>query len=75
MSEQLNKNQNLLYQLETLASYAPSDLDYPEMEVGYEHENGADWFQTVCLIEVGKKALARIVELESLTGISPPKED
>ena len=60
----LTESENLKYQLESLASYEPSDLDNPEFDVGYEDNNSNECFATVCCIDVAKRALERINELE-----------
>ena len=64
MSDTLTKNENIIYQLETLASYEPADLDNPEFEVGYEDESGNEGFATVCCIDVATKALLLIEQLQ-----------
>lgn len=61
----LTESENLKYQLESLASYEPSDIDNPEFEVGYEAEDGTEGFATVCCINVAKQALDRINNLET----------
>jgi hypothetical protein len=74
IKKELTKEENLKYQLETLISFDKSDLDYPEMDVGYENVNGEDCFSTVCLLDLGKESLARINELEKqLAEIMPDK--
>ena len=60
----MDKNENLKYQLETLASYQPEDLDNPEFEVAYETVSGCDGFDTVCCIDVAGRSLERIKALE-----------
>ena len=60
----LSPEENLRYQLETLASYEPKDLDNPEFDVAYEHEGGSEHFAAVCCIDVASRALERIKELE-----------
>ncbi len=59
-----DSNEDLKYQLESLSSYEPSDIDNPEFEVGYEDINGDDGFATVCCVDVAKRALDRIKWLE-----------
>ena len=59
-----DKNNNLKYQLMELASSDRKDLDYPEIEVFYEDESGAEGSIDVCLIDLGRRALERIEELE-----------
>ena len=61
----LTKAEDLKYQLESLASYAPSDLDNPEFEVGYEDDKGNEGFASICCVDVAKRALERINELET----------
>jgi len=65
MSNELTKNENIIYQLETLASYEPDDLDYPEFEVGYEDSNGNEGFAAICCIDLAKRLLILIKELEN----------
>jgi len=60
----LTKPENLKYQLETLASYKPSDIDNPEFEVAYEDGLGNEGLATVCCVGVAKEALDRINALE-----------
>ena len=60
----LDDNNNLKYQLETLASFEPEDIDRPEFEVGYESNEGAEGFATICCIELAQRSLERIVQLE-----------
>ena len=64
MSNELNEKENIIYQLETLASYEPSDLDHPEFEVGYEDGNGNEGFATVCCIDLAVKVLELIKQLD-----------
>jgi hypothetical protein len=61
----LTKSEDLKYQLETLASYEPNDIDNPEFEVAYEDSECNEGFATVCCIDVAKRAFDRITELES----------
>ena len=64
MSEQnLTKDENIIYQLETLASYEPDDLDNPEFDVAYETKEGADTMATVCCIDMATRTLKLITEL------------
>ena len=60
----MNKSENLKYQLESLASYEPSDLDNPEFEVGYQDDVGNEGFATVCCVDIAQKALDKINSLE-----------
>ena len=60
----MNKNDNLKYQLTELAISDRDNLDYPEIEVFYEDIGGCDGSATGCLIDLGRRALARIEELE-----------
>jgi len=55
---------HLKYQLETLSTFEPSDLDYPEFEVGYESESGSEGFTSVCCVDLAERALDRIQKLE-----------
>jgi hypothetical protein len=61
----MSVEENIKYQLETLASYEPSDLDNPEFEVGYENEAGNEGFLTVCCIDLAKRTIDRIEYLEA----------
>lgn len=61
----LTESEDLKYQLETLASYEPDDLDNPEFDVGYETTDGREGYLTVCCLDVANRALVRINELES----------
>jgi len=61
----MTENENIKYKLETLASYWPEDLDYPQFEVAYEIESGEEAFRTVCCIDLAEQALKRITELEA----------
>ncbi len=60
----MTKSEDLKYQLQTLASNEPNDIDYPEFEVAYEDESGNEGLATVCCIDVAERALDRINELE-----------
>jgi len=62
----LNKIQNLIYELETLASYEPEDLDNPEFEIAYENESGLEGFATVCCVDLAKRSLEMIKDIEHL---------
>jgi hypothetical protein len=62
--EALTVSEDLKYQLETLSTYEPNDIDNPEFEVGYENASGNEGFATVCCVDVAKRALERIKELE-----------
>jgi len=62
--EALTVSEDLKYQLETLSTYVPSDIDNPEFEVAYENESGNEGFATVCCVDIAKRALLRIKELE-----------
>lgn len=66
MSETLTKEEDLKYQLETLASYETDTLDDCgcEIEVCYENSAGVEGFVTVDLIDLGSRALERIEGLE-----------
>jgi len=61
----MTENKNIKYKLETLASFWPEDLDYPQFEVAYEIESGEESFGTVCCIDLAEQALKRITELEA----------
>jgi hypothetical protein len=61
----MTENKNIKYKLETLASYWPEDLNYPQFEVAYEIESGEESFRTVCCIDLAEQALKRITELEA----------
>ncbi len=56
----LTKNENIVYQLETLASYEPEDLDNPEFEVAYESLDGSEPFATVCCVKLASQLLELI---------------
>jgi len=73
MSDEMTKEENLKYQLETLSTFEPKDIDYSQIDVGYEHENGEEVFATVCLVELGRKSLERINELEKQLAESMPR--
>lgn len=60
----LTKDEDLKYQLATLTSYEPNDLDYPEFEVFYSDLDGNDGSVGVCCIDVAERALDRIKALE-----------
>ena len=62
MSEKMTTSEDLIYQLQTLASHEPEDLDNPEVEVAYENDAGAEGFLTVCCIDLAARVL---VELEA----------
>jgi hypothetical protein len=62
----MKKDEILKYQLMTLASYTPEDLDHPEFEVAYEDSLGREGFETTCCIDVAKRSLERITELEEM---------
>ena len=64
MSNELNENENIIYQLETLATYEPADLDHPEFDVCYEDGNGNEGFATVCCIDLAQRVLELIKKLE-----------
>lgn len=64
-SEIMTKDENIIYQLETLASYDPKDLDSPEFEVAYESSCGTEQFSTVCCVELAKKAIELIERLRN----------
>ena len=79
MSDQtLTKNENIIYQLETLASYEPDDLDNPEFDVAYETKEGADAFATVCCVDMATRTLDLIKEIkeswEDLIGNSEERD-
>lgn len=64
-TEVLTESEDLLYQLDTLASHEPDDLDNPEFEVAYEDNDGREGFLTVCCIDLSNRAAKRIRELEA----------
>tara|TARA_R110001606_G_scaffold282969_1_gene431550 strand:+ start:1443 stop:1691 length:249 start_codon:yes stop_codon:yes gene_type:complete len=66
----LDENCNLKYQLETLASYEPGDIDNPEFEVIYESDSGGSGCIDICCIELAQRSLARIVELENAISVA-----
>jgi len=61
----LTANEDLKYQLQTLASYSKDDLESHEIEVYYEDMNGSEGSSDVDLIDLGGRALKRIQDLES----------
>ncbi|QDP52101.1 MAG: hypothetical protein Unbinned706contig1000_45 [Prokaryotic dsDNA virus sp.] len=61
----LTNEENIIYQLETLASYDPSDIDNPEFEVAYEMPTGEESFATVCCTDLAVRALKLIRSIES----------
>ena len=65
----LTKSENLKYQLDTLASYEPADLDNPEFDVCYEDGSGNEGFATVCCVDIARSSLERIKELEQQLGL------
>ena len=66
----MTKEEILLYELQTLASYEPADLDYPTMEVAYENAAGHEGFIEVCLVDLGRRALANLEkELEKANDV------
>ena len=64
MSIELNEKENIIYQLETLASYEPEDLDSPEFDVAYEDIMGNEGFSTICCIHLAARVLDLIKQLE-----------
>ncbi len=68
MSNELTREENIIYQLETLASYEPRDLDNPEFEVCYEMPTGEESFSTVCCVELASRTLREIRELHQVIG-------
>jgi len=67
MNNKLNENENIIYQLETLATYEPGDLDHPEFDVAYEDVNGNEGFATVCCIDLAQRVLELIKKLERVS--------
>lgn len=65
MNNFLSKKEDLIYQLETLASYEPEDIDNPEFEVAYEDKNGNEGFASVCCVNLAERLLVLIKELEA----------
>ena len=61
----MNAIQHLKYQLSTLANHEPSDFDYPEIEVGYENNDGSEVFATVCVIELADRAYHALDQLDA----------
>lgn len=60
----MNNREITEYELMTLAQYSPEDLDHPIMEVAYETPQGADAFQTVCLVDMAERAHKEFVKLQ-----------
>ena len=52
-------------QLETLSTYEPVDLDYPEFEVSYENKDGSEVFATVCCVDLATNTLELINRLKA----------
>ncbi len=63
-SSYLTKEEDLIYQLETLANYEPEDLDYPVFEVGYANELGSECFAEVCCVQLATEVLELIKQLK-----------
>ncbi len=70
MSIEMSEDDNIIYQLETLASYEPSDLDEPEFDVAYEDTNGNEGMLTVCCIDLAGRVLKLICELKAELNLS-----
>ena len=64
MNEFLTIDENIIYQLETLASYEPDDLYDPEFEVMYEYTEIYEGFVTVCCVDLAKRTLDLIKRLK-----------
>ncbi len=63
----MNKHEILIYELEALASNVAIDIGFPVIDVCYDNsETGAGHHQTVCLVDLGQRALDRLRELEQL---------
>lgn len=60
MSRVMTSDENVIYQLQTLASYEPEDLDNPEFEVAYETLEGAEPFASVCCVDLAVRLLKLI---------------
>ena len=63
--ETLTKDENIIYQLETLSTYEPVDLDYPEFDVLYENKDGSEGFATVCCVDLAASTLELINRLKA----------
>ena len=61
----LTDDEDLKYQLQTLATYSKDDLESHEIEVHYEDMNGHEGSSDVCLIDLGHRAFQRIEFLEN----------
>ena len=61
----MDTTEHLKYQLQELQGYTPEDLDYPDFEVAYEDEQGREGYTTICCIDLGKRSLGLIKELEA----------
>jgi len=61
---EVNNLDRLKYELETLASCRPADIDSPEFEVCFVDECGREGYTTVCCIDLARRALKRIEDLE-----------
>jgi hypothetical protein len=63
--ESVNNQENIKYQLETLGTYEPDDIDNPEFEVAYEDDQGNEGFATVSCIDLASESLTLINAMES----------
>jgi hypothetical protein len=63
--EPIGKNDEIKYQLETLATYEKQDIESCEIEVCYENSHGLEGFITVDVTELARIALERIIDLEN----------
>jgi len=64
----MKKNENLKYELESLSSYDPSDIDNSEFDVVYEDDLSQERRYTACCVDVATRAIARIKDLEYKLG-------
>jgi len=55
----------LIYQLETLASYSPDDLDGDGFDVLYEDSEGREGWATESITDVAGKAAKKLTELSA----------
>jgi hypothetical protein len=60
----MNKQENIKYQLWTLSTCEPDDIDNPEFEVAYDDEQGNEGFATVSCIDLAVDSLELIKTME-----------
>ena len=62
------KDDNLLYKLETLASYESSDIDDDDFEVMFMTEEGCDSSSTESIVDVAEKSVELIIKQRNQIG-------